>query len=172
VTDGGRHAKHVLVSAEFGAEWTCQAISGTFFYKKKKNLGVQIPLPDLWGVLQVPVLSIPIWFGSSKVAAILVAIPFVSHEYNCFASYDTLRATLIFFGVKASTFLVVFPSCFKQMFFRKKTTYRSKFAVGCSVHAIHNYTNNNIWMMYWRVHFAVCTLCPDSDNHLRTQTNS
>jgi hypothetical protein len=70
-------------------------------------------------------------------ATILVAIPFVSHEYNCSAwlllnSYDTLRATLVFFGVKASIFLLVFPSCFKQMFFRKKTTYRSKFGVGWS----------------------------------------
>jgi len=70
-----------------------------FFY-----LGVQIPVSDLCGVVQTDsMLSIPIWFGSSKVPAILVAIPFVLLLVIGMILQERL---LIFFRAKTFIFLL------------------------------------------------------------------
>jgi hypothetical protein len=53
--------------------------------------------------------SIPIRFGNSKVAVILVAIPFVLYM-------NTIVLLVIFFGLMTSIFSFILSFCLKQIF--------------------------------------------------------
>lgn len=89
------------------------------------------------------ILSIQIRFGYSKVAAILVAIPFILYM-------NTIILLVIFFGVITSIFLFYFVILFEANIFRKETIYRSIFAVGQRVHAIHT-QHYMAGVLDWRV---------------------
>lgn len=100
-------------------------------------------------------LSIPIWFGSSKVAAILVATRLFCFLWYWYAWYSKTKSDSWFSLEWTFSFLIVFEAniC------RKKTIYRSIFALGQKC-TRHTHTTIYGWcVMCWIGVSGVGTSC-------------